>query len=179
MVGEPVKFPPLRRLPTLAAILALFVSAIGVVPDPADACVIGYPFNERTIDDAEVIFRGRPIAYARMEDEFVTARLGFQVMETYRGEHRRTWHVVWQNSTYSIPDNLWEFVERYGWDVVVGLVPPGWRGRVDDPRSYVVIPPSSGRLWELPWVLQVPCSPPFMGAYWEIEPLLRRRGVVD
>ena len=136
------------------------------------------PFNEETIDHAEIIFRGRPTGYEAFPDEFSVARLTFDVEETYRGRVTESWVAVWQNSTFGIPDSLSDFMIRFGDDVVVGLAPPGSIAPMDAP-SAAIIGPKNPIFWEIPWVIQAPCAPPFMGSYSQFEAALRSRGVIE
>ena len=166
-----------RRSASLAIAIGIaLLTAIG--SSRADACIIAVEFNEETIDYAETIFRGRPIAYEAFPDEFAVARLTFEVGETYRGTSAETWVVVWQNSTFGLPDDLAAFISWLGDDLVVGIAPPGSIGPMHAP-SATVIGPKDPDLWEIPWVIQSPCAPPFMDRYSHLEAALRNRGVIE
>lgn len=163
------------------AILILFSTGLFFGVRHANACIMSFPFEMTTVEAAEVIIRGRIVGYEVLEDEFAAAKLSFLVMETYRGEHFPYREVVWQNSTFEIPGNLSEFINRYGGiDLGVALVSSGSVGQFDIERpSFAVIPPRNPDLWELPWVLQAPCAPPAMGDYRYFIPMLKQAGIIE
>lgn len=159
----------------VAVLVALFVQ---VSPYPAHACIVGSPFTEQTIDDAETVIRGRVVAYEIVSNELgVFAKLEFDVLETYRGQDSPAYVALWNNSTFSFPETLADFTTAFGQDIVAGLGPMD----VSEarPGMLLAIRLYSPEWLEFPWVLQSLCEPPFMGEFSRFEPLLRRRGVLE
>lgn len=105
------------------------------------------------------------------------AKLTFEVMETYKGRAAPTWSVFRSNSTYGLPENLAEFNSLYGEDLVVGLGP--WDISEQPEADVVAIRSAFPELFELPWVAQEDCAPPFMAEFERLAPVLRRKGILD
>ena len=162
------------RASSAAMVLA---SMLILTATQASACIVLWPFDEGLVDYADTIIRARPTGHEILQSEH-SAKLTFEVVEVYRGSAQGQAIAAWQNSTYELPANHSHFSRAYGDDLIVGLVAPGGTEPMDY-ASGAITGPRHPALWEIPWVLQQPCRPPFMGEYLQMEPLLRRRGVIE
>lgn len=158
--------PKLFRLTILLVMsgLAFLNTTVG-----AKACRIAHhEVQDETIDATWVIFRGAVVSYQLIDSAY--AKVIFKTTETYRGESRKTWEVIWQNSTFGHPKDIGEFRKHFGKDTVVGLRKPEDLG----PR----------RTWKYPWVKQSPCRPPVMvkwrggNAVFDLFSILVEKGVI-
>ena len=125
-----------------------------------NACAVGQShFRLETLDSAETVFRGHVSAYEIIEGNFV--KLKFKTIETYKGQKRPEWTLIWANSTFAVPDNIEEFRRHYGDDTMVGVTPTATVGPNHAPSS-VSISPRNPETLNYPWVMQSPCAPPIM-----------------
>jgi len=92
------------------------------------------------------------------------AEITFVVSDTFRGEARDFWTVVWQNSTFEHPDDLNAFKEEIGDDLVIVLREPG---DAFDPQT------------SLPMIVYDYCSEPAMQVFEVMEPTMRERRLID
>jgi hypothetical protein len=160
--------------------VALLLLSAGVVCAsglPTKACVdprsYAYgpeePFDEYHLEDADIVFRGRPIGYRGTDPEtpadfHISTEITFEVLETYLGVKEEAWTVLWFRTVYD-PDTLEGFRNVAGDDLVVALELPG---------------DGAGRVTQLPRIrLGILCEQPSMSRFFLMEPVLRARGLVD
>lgn len=142
------------------------------------ACMGVSPFKDEIVDEAQVIFRGRALEYGFIynKEGAYLAKIKFQVAKTYRGSEEINWEAIWENSTFTFPHDRLSFEEKYGSDIIVGLV---YADKVDKSmRAFVSKFLDNENFESLPWVLEWGCSPPFMGSFNKMEPLLKRKGII-
>lgn len=149
----------------------------------ASSCIILGPFIIGDMDAAAVVFRGRIEGYEKLSKDSNTVRLRFVVIQTYKGPPEPVSRdAIWQNSTYGVPDDLYEFTESFGHEFIVGLGP-----RYSNSKDDQEVPDQR-------WVLQKPCRPPFLFGVKEghvtmilasdaqdqdrVEQALRKRGMI-
>ena len=153
-VGMPIQIRKLAR-----TVLALSIFYFCGVPI-ASACIAPRTFDIVNMDLADVIFRGRIETYEELPKEYATAKLRFVVLETYKGPQEvLSWDAVWQNSTFEIPKDLSAFTKSFGREFIVGLVKTPTPIRMIG--SYYR-PGVNQELLNQLFVLQAPCSPPYM-----------------
>ena len=141
--------------------------------------------KENTIDHADIIFRGSLVAIEPASGLMGKFKLKFEVVETFRGIETSSWTVIWNHGSTGISKNLLDDKRKIGEDFVVALVLVDHlvnkQGtRVPAPGVDLGILDSMDRdSQHLPWVLsEGPCSPPVMGSFIRMEPLLKRRNII-
>ncbi len=146
------------------------------------ACRTTKKFDVRNLGVAEVVFRGRVESYEEIPEKSV-AKLGFVVDESYRGPREiSSWSAFWHNSVFGRPGDFSEFTDSHGTEFIVGLVNVDSSARGDAPYY---MGKDSPKLRNLPWILQEPCSPPFMFAIheghvtWVLQGDERQRALVE
>lgn len=181
-----------RRLARCAAALLFAALFFGIPAQPALACTVGTPFaagkpfSDTYFDAGHTIFRGKPMRYRLLKfpteitsiipEEFrgeareYAAEITFAISDTLRGEARDPWVAVWENSTFGLPRDLNAFRDEIGDDLVIVLRDPG--DKFDSLQPIY-------RQTSLPMIAQRPCHEPAMQAFDVMEPVLRRRGLID
>lgn len=163
----------LRRM----ALLLLVAAVVGALSLPAQACVDSrsyaygpeQPFGEYYFEGAAAAFRGRPLEYRSPDGEaqndfFISTEITFEVLETYLGEEREVWTVLWFRTVYD-PDSLQAFRKAAGDDLVVAI------GLPNEDTNIVT---------QLPQIrLGILCEQPAMSSFSAMEPVLRKRGLID
>src|SRR5262245_8993723 len=86
---------------------------------PVRACEIGSRLTRETVEAAVTMFRGQLVEYEVIKGNAV--KLRFVVTETYRGQKRDEWSLLWVNSTFGVPKDLEAFLEGKANDLVVGV----------------------------------------------------------
>lgn len=167
----------LKLFRRLAAML-LAAAIAGFPLAPAHACMWNdayepdKPFDETYFSGAKVIFRGSPIGYrypnSNLNDQTIVgnrAEITFSVAETYQGEQRDVWTVVWITTAFPTPIDLLAFKHEIGDDLVVVL---------EGSSNIVAI-----KFGDLPFVAHENCGQPGMRSYAVMEPVLRARGLIE
>ncbi len=136
------------------------ICVIGVAsvfaPTIAGACQVYNEVDFRNLQFADVIFEGEILSYEKvMHDPDARARYGLieiRVIKTISGEHRESWKMAWENSTFALPDD-WDEDRNL---IIAGLwadksdgIHLSWYGASIDMRP------------DLLNVLQAACSAPF------------------
>jgi hypothetical protein len=135
---------------------ALTAAALLSATAAAQACDFPDPPTDALIRATPVVVRGEVTAFQRTTEG--DAVLTLAVAETLRGAEAATWTVTWAGwNVIGPPSDMDGFIEVYGHDVVLGLVPAG---------------PGSGQL------AQENCYRPFLDSYTEIARLLAETGLL-
>ena len=159
------------------ALWLLAAGAVCALNLPAQACVSARsysfsserPFSEHYLQDAGVVFRGRPTGYRNPDPEdptdfFVSTEITFEVQETYLGEEREVWTALWLRTVYD-PDSLKGFRNEAGDDLVVVVDVPSANTNLEA---------------QLPQIrLGILCDQPGMSRFSTMEPILRKKGLID
>jgi hypothetical protein len=142
-----------RAIPLLAG-LALMAA----VPGAAEACAVLGELRPELMAATPVVVRGAVTAIDVGENGYTVMTVS--VAETLKGEQAETWRVAWDMRSIIGPAQTIEESEgRYGHDIVVGLVPAADGGEAA--------------------LAQAMCSPPFLDAYADLEPMLHDQGLVE
>ena len=152
---------------------------IGILIPPtlcfASICHRDASFFDRAIKATHVVIRGKIISYQRLEDEDQMAKLEFKVVETYKGVSRSTWVVAWHGINSGVPRTLKDFKNKFGEDIIVGLV-SGIGGGLPTPYKYST--PKNKGLLRIFWVMESECLPPIMGPYELLKPIMKQHRII-
>lgn len=136
----------MKTIAKLAAFIMLAVSA-----SAAHACITMHMEpSSQFIATATIAFRGKLLELTKIDDQ--RAKVRFVVMETFRGEKRAEWTLIWASG--GITDAA-EFRSVYGAETLVGAVGPASPAAAADLAD----------LSHYPWVAQPACDPPVMIAW--------------
>ncbi|EFO33541.1 hypothetical protein TRICHSKD4_0647 [Roseibium sp. TrichSKD4] len=127
----------------------------------ASACIAHVPFHAPDTKAANIVFSGEIKSYRKLHEEFASAVVTFNVTQIYRGNAGSEVTALWQNSTFSVPEDLVEFTALFGSRLVVGITSHKTRLPLRGP-SATFMPLNDEELSSLPRILQAPCSDPFM-----------------
>lgn len=150
----------MRMLKKPISQLILVFACLMIVVQPSQACIIGMEFNPEDVDRAKIIIRGKPVAYENLTKPMATAKLTFEVEKLYKGEASEKIDVIWQNSTFGVPETLEEFERSYGESLVVGLIEFDTPIPMKAPSAAIFGLPKELQSYHK--ILQAPCAPPFM-----------------
>ena len=148
---------------------------LGALATPAQACRVNEryepdkPFDEAYFKDADIIFRGRPVAYSypNPESRYISegySDVTFEVVDTYMGDSKERWTGRWFTIAFQKPKDLDAFKREIGDDLVVVLRRP--LASLTDATI-------------LPVISQQPCAQPAMRSYTVMEPVLRAKGFIN
>lgn len=112
----------------------------------AQACLVQGPLTDELKSKADLVFIGRAIAYtpprlaqAGERGEGTPARIRFKIEKILRGSRKSEIEVSWINGTFGESKDLEAFLKTYG------------------ARSHVGVEHR-----EKPWIVQGPCTPPYL-----------------
>jgi hypothetical protein len=117
------------------------------------ACPMKKPLTEEVKSRAEIVFIGKAIAYTprpkfnpKSRQSRRPAIIRFQVEKVLSGPEQNEYEVYWINGTFGQSLSLEDFIKGYGSRTRVGIT-----------NSY-----KHKGFEDRPWVVQDPCTPPYM-----------------
>lgn len=128
---------------------------ISLVPAYSSACRERKPLTDEIKNRATSVFVGEAISYAprpknnSKSDKWKPAVIRFKVERTISGPEIKQIDVYWINGTFGESQSLQEFRRTFGKKSRVGIT--------NTNRS-----PEAEVFRDKPWVVQDPCTPPFM-----------------
>ena len=151
------------------------------------ACMMGTPLSGEMKEKADLVFVGVPIKYAPSKmlpngNGLQPAEITFEIKKTIKGKGQKIINVQWINGTFGESASLDEFKKKYGSEIRVGVATPdafkkfvkcemmksvnaltGKGKMVESCRSPILgMGQSSKDFPNKPWLVQGPCSPPYM-----------------
>lgn len=173
--------------------LALTLCSYVLMNSLAKACRMTSPVTKEMALDADTVIQGVVVGYEVITtDRGPVAHIKLKVTKTYRGAPQSARSLQLLPTTgYWLPGDLAAFKRKYGDVIVAGLDTTTssrftvmWDAylREQAEKSEGGENASSvrvGDLWKVPFVVQEPCNKPLLGSKAELEPELRRLGIVE
>lgn len=143
----------------------------------AQACMIQQPLTEQDMNQAQTVFIGKAVRYEKSKPP-KPARITFDVEKILQGrEVKDEITVSWIHGTFGMPETLRKFRKKYGRTTKVGILFPdtfpetckmvtsrNGLGEVLPERELCRSDFIGSRKSEQIWVLNKPCSGPYMMA---------------
>lgn len=168
--------------------VVLTLCSFALMNSSAQACRVTSPVTKEMAFDADTVVEGVVVDYKIFTSKSgPVAYIKLKVTKSYRGAPRSKWSFqLWPTTTYSLPGDFADFKRRYG-DVIIAGLDTNMSNRFSQMRHDLFWDPAeknfeieqSSDFWALPFVVQEPCNKPLLGMKAELEPELRRLGIVE